>query len=502
MASEAPAPLIQTGVSGLDHVLGGGLPADRLYLVDGNPGSGKTTLGLQFLLAGARRGESVLYVTLSETREEILGVARSHGWSLDGVAVHELTNEERQGGPDAQYTLFHPSEVELGETTKAILAQVEGLQPTRVVFDSLSEMRLLARDPLRYRRQILGLKQYFVGRRCTVLLLDDGTADVGDLQLRSLAHGVITMEHMAVEYGIERRRLRVLKLRGQRFRGGYHDFVIRTGGLEIFPRLVAADHRVEYARAQVPSGIAALDQLVSGGLDRGTSSLILGPAGSGKSTLAMQYAVAAAARDERSVIYLFDESRDTLLARAAGLGLPLADHVRAGRAALEQIDPAEIGPGELACRVRAEVEERGARLVVLDSLNGYLNSMPEERFLVSQLHELLTFLGHQGVVTLLIAAQHGLLGSAVVSPIDVSYLADTVLLLRYFEARGRVRQAISVVKKRTGPHERSIREFHIDGGGIKVGPPLEAFHGVLGGNPVYQGDGGPLMEGRDGKGSD
>jgi circadian clock protein KaiC len=471
-----PTPLVETGIDGLDHALGGGLTPNRVYLVEGDPGSGKTTLALRFLLEGVARGERGLYVTLSETKEELDGVARSHGWSLDGLSVCELIPSEESLLPDSQPRMFHPSEVELGETTRAVLAEVERANPTRIVFDSLSEMRLLAQNPLRYRRQILALKQFFTGRRCTVLLLDDKTSEVTDLQLQSLAHGVVTLEHLAPEYGAERRRLRVVKMRGMAFRGGYHDFVIRKGGLEVFPRLVAAEHRHDFAREAASTGVPALDALLGGGLDRGTSALLMGPAGSGKSSISAQCVVAAADRGERAAIFTFDESVGTLLARSESLGMGLTRHVDSGRVIARQVDPAEMSPGEFAHLVRLAVEQ-GARMVVIDSLNGYLNAMPDERFLTIQLHELLTYLGQRGLVTLLVVAQHGLLG-AMQSPVDTSYLADSVVLLRYFEAAGRLRRAVSVVKRRGGPHEDTAE-----------------FHGILTGTPSLQGGAGPGRRG-------
>ena len=483
MADDLGAGLLATGIEGLDYVLGGGLTPRRLYLIEGNPGSGKTTLALQYLLEGARRGERGLYVTLSETREELLGVAHSHGWSLDALGVCELIPSEDSLLPDAQPRMFHPSEVELGETTRQVLEEVGRTEPSRVVFDSLSEMRLLAQNPLRYRRQILALKQFFAGRRCTVLLLDDRTSEVTDLQLQSLAHGVVSLEHLAPEFGAERRRLRVVKMRGVRFRGGYHDFTIERGGLAVFPRLVAAEHHQSFAPDHALSGVAALDALTGGGLDRGTSTLLIGPAGSGKSSIATQYVVAAAARGGRAVVFTFDESVGTLLARSAGLGMDLKKQVEAGRVRLRQVDPAELSPGEFAYQIRTAVEQDGARMVVIDSLNGYLQAMPEERFLVTQLHELLTYLAQQGVVTLLVMAQHGLLGSGMQSPVDASYLADAVVLLRYFEANGRLRRAISVIKKRSGGHETALREFRLSTEGVSVGEPLEGFQGILTGTP-------------------
>jgi circadian clock protein KaiC len=475
---------VATGVSGLDDILGGGFTPNRLYLIEGDPGSGKTTLALRYLLEGFSRGEKGLYVTLSETREELEGVARSHGWSLDGFTVCELIPSEENLRPDSQPRMFHPSEVELGETTTAVLGEVEKSKPSRVVFDSLSEMRLLAQNPLRYRRQILALKQFFRGRNCTVLFLDDRTSEANDLQLHSLAHGVISLEHLSPEYGAERRRIRIVKMRGQPFRGGYHDFVIRRGGLEVFPRLTASEHRGKTTPGLLASGVAALDALLGGGLDRGTSALFIGPAGSGKSTIASQYAVAAARRGESTAIFTFDETVTTLMNRSTGLGLGLREVIDAGQARVQQVDPAELSPGEFAFLVRRAVERDGAKVVVIDSLNGYLNAMPEERFLTIQLHELLTYLGQQGVNTLMVVAQHGLIGTGMQSPVDASYLADTVVLLRYFESDGELRRAISVVKKRSGPHESTLREFRLGNNGLWVGDPLAGYHGVLTGTPT------------------
>jgi circadian clock protein KaiC len=477
-------PLLSTGISGLDEILDGGLPPNRLYLLDGDPGSGKTTLALQFLLEGERRGERGLYVTLSESKVELVSVARSHGWSLDKLNIFELIPAEENLKPDSQYTMFHPSEIELSETTKAVLAEVEKTEPVRVVFDSLSEMRLLAQNALRYRRQILALKQFFAGRRCTVMLLDDKTSDVTDLQLQSIAHGVLTLEQLAPEYGKERRRLRVMKLRGRRYMGGYHDFVIKRGGLDVFPRLVASDHQNGFTRGRLTSGVAKLDQLLGGGIDRGSSTLLMGPAGSGKSSIATLYAAAAAAREEHVAIFTFDESKETLLHRSAGLGMDLREHIEAGRIAVTQVDPAELSPGEFASLVRRSVEENKAKVIIIDSLNGYINAMPEERFLTIQLHEILTYLGQQGVVSFLVVAQHGILGAGITSPVDASYLADAVIMTRYFEANGAVKQAISVVKKRGGAHERTIREMQMSANGLAFGEPLTQFRGVLTGAPT------------------
>jgi circadian clock protein KaiC len=476
---------VSTGIEGLDNILRGGFPANRLYLVEGEPGTGKTTLALQFLLEGVRLGESGLYVTLSESSEELRAVAQAHGWSLDGVALHELAATGESAHPDDDYTILHPSEVELGETTSAVFREVERTNPMRVVFDSLSEFRLLAREPLRYRRQILALKQFFAGRRCTVLLLDDRTAEQNDLQLHSISHGVVRLEQLATEFGADRRRMRITKLRGLDFRGGYHDFRIVTGGMRVFPRMVATDHPVNHRGGLIESGVPHLDTLLGGGLTRGTSALLMGPAGAGKSIVATQYATSAAARGQHAMVYLFDEQVGTSLIRADALGLPLRSHVDGKLITLQQIDPAQLSPGEFIQHVERSVERHDARVVVLDSLNGLLASMPEERSLIMQLHELLSYLNHRGVVCLMLMAQHGLVGT-MSTPIDVTYLADAVILFRYFEATGEVRRAISVVKNRTGRHENTIRELHF-GPGVRVGPPLTQFQGVLSGIPTMLG---------------
>ena len=476
-----------TGIDELDDIMGGGFTRDRLFLVEGVPGSGKTTLALQFLIAGAAIGEPVLYVTLSETEEELRSVADSHGWDLTGIRIRELTPSESELDPDGQNTMFHPSELELVETIKQILSDVHEHKPRRLIFDSLSELRLLAGNPLRYRRQILALKHFFATRACTVLLLDDMTASDHDLQMQSIAHGVVLLEQLSPEYGADRRRLRVLKYRGARFRGGYHDYVIRKGGIRVFPRLVAAEHRQMTERQKLPSEIPELDALMGGGLEEGTSTLIVGAAGTGKSTLGAQFAVAAAERGEKAALFLFDESVQTLVSRCGSLGIDLAGALAAATVTLQQIDPGELTPGELVHSIRCAVAD-GAKIVMIDSLNGYLNAMPEERFLTIQLHELLSFLGQQRVATILIGAHQGLVGSAMNTPVDASYLADAVVLLRYFEARGEVHQAISVMKKRGGRHERTIREFRMDDGKIRIGETLRHFRGVLTGVPVYEGD--------------
>ena len=474
------------GIKGLDDILCGGLTPNRLYLVEGVPGSGKTTLAMQYLLEGVKRGESVLYVTLSETEEELRAMASSHEWDLSGVTIRELVPPEETLQPAEQYTMFHPAEVELSETTRTILSDVERLKPSRLVFDSLSELRLLAGDPLRYRRQLLALKQFFRGRQCTVLLLDDLTSSGRDLQVQSIAHGVMLLEQLLPEYGADRRRLRVLKHRSRRYRGGYHDNVIKGGGLVVFPRLVAAEHRKAIEEARFSSGIEELDTLLGGGLERGTSTLIVGAAGTGKSSVASQFVTHAAEQGERSAMFIFDESKSTLLSRMKGLGVDLRKHHEAGTVAIHQIDPAELTPGEFANRIREAVENDNARCIVIDSLNGYLNAMPGERYLTIHLHELLMYLGEKGVATLLIGAHQGLIGGQMHTPVDASYLADAVVLMRYFENQGRVRQAISVMKKRGGQHERTIRDFSLEPGGIKVGEPLRNFRGILTGVPVTE----------------
>jgi circadian clock protein KaiC len=484
-----------TGIEGLDDILRGGFTRNRLFLIEGVPGSGKTTLAMQFLMEGVQRGETVLYVTLSETEEELREVSVSHGWSLDGITIRELIPSENSLSGDAQYTMFHPSEVELSETTKTILADVEQSKPTRMVFDSLSELRLLAGNPVRYRRQILALKQFFAGKNCTVLLLDDLTGADRDLQVQSIAHGVLRLELVNPEYGAERRRLVVVKYRGVRFRGGYHDYLIQRGGLEVFPRLIASEHRASVLMEKLGSGLAELDTLLGGGIERGTSTLIVGAPGSGKSTLSAQFVASAAKQGQTAAMFTFDESFNTLLTRSSGLGIDLKKHLDEGRVTVQQVDPAELSPGEFAHAIRRAVESQHASVVVIDSLNGYLNAMPDERFLTIQLHELLSYLGQTGVATLLIGAHQGLIGGPMVAPVDASYLADAVILLRYFESRGEIRQAISVVKKRGGAHERSIREFRMQDGRISVGPPLRDFRGVLTGVPIFDPDDAQRQEG-------
>lgn len=486
-------PSAMTGITGLDDVLGGGFASHRIYLIEGTPGAGKTTLSLQFLLEGISQGERGLYITLSETAQELRASAATHGWSLEELEIFELPVADDLRSLDSQSLMFQSSEIELGETVRALFNAVERTNPVRVVIDSLSELRLLSQSALRYRRQILALKQFFAERQTTVLLLDDLTAEASDRQLESIAHGVLLLEHMSPEYGAERRRLRVIKFRGRAFRGGFHDFRILPGGFVVFPRLIAAEHHQSFAAEQLASGVSELDGLLGGGLHYGTSILLVGAAGTGKSSLATQYALAAMAQNEHAAIFSFDESLAVFLARSANVGLDVQSHREAGLLHLQQIDPAELAPGEFAHLVRAEVERVQTRVVVIDSINGYLNAMPGERFLLAQLHELLTYLGQRGVITLLVVGQQGLIGPALESPIDASYLADSVILLRFFETNGMVRRAISVVKKRSGPHEHTIREFHIGAGGLRLGDPLTAFQGVLTGMPTYVGGSGSLL---------
>src|SRR6476469_1509973 len=477
-----------TGVEGLDDILAGGLPRDCFYLVQGDPGSGKTTLALQFLLEGVRRGEEVFYITLSETKQELLKVARSHGWSLDKIPVLDLSAVENLLRPEAQTTVFHPSEVELAKVSQLLLDEMRKAQPARVAFDSLSEFRLMAETALRYRRQLLTLKQQFAKFKSTVLLLDDKMTKAGviDPHVLSLTHGVIDMEQLSPDYGTSRRRLRVSKLRAVKFREGYHDYIIATGGLRVFPRMIASEHRIDFRHGPVSSGITELDALCGGGLDRGTTTLILGQAGTGKSTLALQYAVQMADQGERCMIFTFDETRSVMLSRAKALGFNLEKAIARGTITVQQVDPAELSPGEFAVRILRGVEA-GCKLIAIDSLNGYLNAMPGEKYLNSQLHELSSYLNQQGVITLLVLAQHGLVAAAE-APVDLSYLSDTVVRLRYFEAYGEVKQAIAGFKKSSGHHERTLREFKLrPGKGISIGEPLREFQGLLAGLPVFHG---------------
>ena len=481
---------VSSGVAGLDHLLRGGLPANRLHLIEGDPGTGKTTLALQFLIEGRARGERGLYVTLSETRAELMAVAASHGWALDGIEIFELLPPDARS--DDQYTLYHPAEIELTEMVKRMLEVSDRLNPSRIVLDSLSEMRLLAREPLRYRRQILALKEYFAGRAVTVLMLDDHTSSTQDLQLRSIAHAVVLLEQMAFEYGRARRRIRIIKVRGVPGMEGYHDFKIRKGGLDVYPQLSPPTSRILTTEV-LQSGIAELDALVGGGLTPGTCTLFIGPAGVGKSSCAAQY-VHQAAQSGPAAVYLFDERRATLIHRCDSLGMQMSEHVKNGRVIIEQVEPGELSPGEFAHRICQRVDRDGSRVVMIDSLNGYIHAIPTAHSPLVRMHELLAYLNERGVATMLVSAQHGIMGMSMQSPVDVSYLADAVVLFRFFEAEGRVRKAISVVKKRTGGHETAIREFAVGPDRIRVGEPLTQFHGIMTGVPHYRGGAGPLMD--------
>jgi len=489
MTSPTPAPDARaaTGIDGLDDILGGGLTRRRVYLLEGTPGTGKTTFALRFLMAGVECRQRGLYITLSETTEELRAVVASHGWSLDGIDVFELVDGARRD-PDVEQSILYPSEVELGETIRSVTAQIERLQPDRVVFDSLSEMRLLAQDPLRYRRQILALKHFFANRSCTVLLLDDKTSEPGDLQLHSISHGVISLDQGSQEFGTERRRLRVVKMRGQKFQGGTHDFILDTGRVAVFPRLVASEHRALVTHRAVTTGSTELDQMFGGGLSPGTSTLLLGPSGVGKTTTAVRCMHAALERGERATYYLFDEGLSTLLMRSKALSMDVEPYIANGQLRVVQVDPAELSPGEFAANVVEAVTQFGASFVAIDSLNAYLQAMPGQSDLLLHMHELLTFLNHRSVVTMLVVGQHGVVGT-MRSELDLSYLSDAVLLFKFFETAGAVKSAITAVKSRTFQNQRTIREFRLAAGiGIEIGEPLAAFEGILGGLPVYSGD--------------
>ena len=482
-----------TGIWGLDNILSGGFSRGHVFLLEGAPGTGKTTIALQFLMDGARNGEKCLYITLSETEQELRGSAASHGWILDdNIEVFELLPPESLLDSDQQQSLLYSSDLELGETTKQIFEAIERAEPSRVVLDSLSEIRLLAQSSLRYRRQILAIKHYFAKFGTTVMLLDDLTAELADKTVHSVAHGVIRLEELAPTYGAERRRVRVIKYRGVKFRGGYHDATITTGGMNVFPRLVASEYRGNFDRVKMPSGIVELDQLLGGGVEAGSSTLILGPAGTGKSLVAITFIVAAIARGERAAMFVFDEELGLLFARMRGMGIDLEAMRNSGSLFIDQVDAAELSPGEFAHRVRQRVDEDRIKTVVIDSLNGYQAAMPEENSLILHMHELLQYLNRRGAATFMTVAQHGLVGD-MKAPVDVTYLADTVVLLRYFEALGTVRRAMSIIKKRTGAHEATIREYRIDNRSLTIGSPLEGFQGVLRGVPVYMGEGGPLL---------
>lgn len=484
----------QTGTQGLDDILAGGLAPGHVYLLEGNPGTGKTTLALKFLLSGSEKGEGGLYITLSESEDELRSGAASHGWTIDDkIEVFELVPPESRLDPDMQQSLLYSSDLELGETTKLIFEAIERVKPKRIVLDSLSEIRLLAQNSLRYRRQILALKHYFSRNGATVLLLDDLTSEVMDKTVHSVVHGVIRLEELAPDYGAERRRLRVMKYRGTRFRGGWHDFVIQTGGVTVFPRLVASEHRIKFDRGQNASGLKELDALLGGGIERGSSVLVIGPAGTGKSTFIFQFIEAAVKRGEKAALFVFDEELSLLFDRTKAMGFDLEKMVADGTLIVEQVDAAELSPGEFAHRVRERVDGANAKTVAIDSLNGYSAAMPDENSIILHVHELLQYLNRQGATTFLTVAQHGLVGD-MKSPVDVTYLADTVILLRYFEALGRVKRAVSIIKKRTGWHEDTIREYRIGNRGLLLGGALDEFQGVLRGVPTYVGKTGILPD--------
>ena len=492
-STKAASAKAASGIEGLDDVLSGGFTRGALFLLEGDPGTGKTTIALRFLMEGAKLRERTLYITLAETREELVNGAASHGWTLDpSVQIFELQPPENLLDAEQQQSLLYSSDLELGETIKLVFDEVERVKPDRIVIDSLSEIRLLAQSSLRYRRQVLAIKHHLARRGATVLALDDLTTDPMDKTAHSIAHGVVRLEERAPNYGIERRRMRVIKYRGQSYRGGYHDFVIRTGGIDIFPRLISGQHRVNFTTANVLSGNAELDSLLGGGLETGSSALVLGPAGTGKSLLCLQFVAAAVKRGEKAALYVFDEEPGLLFRRTKKLGIDLEALRQSGNLFIEQVDAAELSPGEFAHRVRNCVDRHAVRTVVIDSLNGYQSAMPEEQSLILHMHELLQYLNRQGATTFLTVAQHGLVGD-MKAPVDVTYLADTVILLRYFEAMGRVRRAISVIKKRTGQHEDTIRELQISDRGISLGDPLDQFHGILRGVPIYMGPSSPLL---------
>lgn len=493
IAENASAPMARTGVPGLDDILNGGLSRRHVFLLEGMPGTGKTTIALRFLLEGAAAGERGLYITLSETESELRSGAASHGWTIDGnFEIFELVPPESLLDDDQQQSLLYSSDLELGETTRLIFDAIERVRPQRIVLDSLSEIRLLAQSSLRYRRQILALKHYFSRRGATVLLLDDLTSESHDKTVHSVVHGVVRLEELAPNYGAERRRLRILKYRGQQFRGGFHDFTIRTGGVEVYPRLVAAEHRQDFTRVQLGSGLSELDALLGGGIETGSSTMVLGPAGAGKSIFALQFVAAAVARGERVAIFAFDEELGMLFDRSLAMGFDLGAWQRDGMLHIEQVDAAELSPGEFTHRVRQRLAKSGTRTFVIDSLNGYQAAMPDENALILHIHELLQFLNRQGASTFLTVAQHGLIGE-MRSPVDLTYLADTVILLRYFEARGSVRRAVSVIKKRMGGHEGTIREFRMTATGLTLGEPLRDFHGILTGMPTFTDSTDPLL---------
>ena len=479
---------ITSGIPGLDEILNGGVPRKTLLLIEGRPGSGKTTIALQFLLQGVREGETCLLITNAESAQQLDWIAATHGWKLDGIHVSEWRESADSAGEDAEdYTLFAEAEVEVGETLQYLYAEIERVQPTLLVIDTISALRVLAPTPAFYRRQLRRIREFLSTRSCTTLILDDASTGEKDARSQTLADGIIELNQVDFTYGMDRRRLRVRKLRGSTYVTGAHDFSITTGGIVLYPRLVARTHAKGGALEPLSSTIAELDRLSGGGLPRGTSTLMIGPAGTGKSTLSTIYALAAAGRGEKCCILLLDERIETHVARSQGLGLEIEAAMEAGSIRIQELNAAELSPGEIAHLLVRQVEEDDVGLVVIDTLNGYLHSAMEEPTVLLHLRELVAYLGRRNIVTLLTLTQHGIFGPAMLTPMDVSFLADNVFLLRYFEESGGIRQALSMVKKRTGQHERTIREFVLAPGSISVGPPLREFSGILTGTPYYRG---------------
>lgn len=489
---------LSSGIEELDDVLGGGFPAGRLFLIEGPPGSGKTTLALQFLLAGAKKSEKGLYVTFSESEDEVRAVAESHDWTLDGISLQELSTLGGRLKNEEQYTVFQPADVELSETVQRVIDDVRQVKPMRVVIDSLSEIRLVACDPLRYRRQILALKGILSECNCTVFFLEEHTVENPDLLMQSIAHGVVLLDKTQSEYGSVKRTLQVSKLRAGPSLEGSHDFVIRRGGLQVFRRLIASDS-LNGKPAKDTGGVLKtnneeLDRLTGGGVHWGTGVVLVGPAGTGKSTVGMQIVSAAAQKGYKTCAFLFDEAKATYIKRARNVDLEISSHLQQGIVEIHQVDPNEQSPGEFAYHLRKKVEDEGVRVVVIDSLNGYLTAMTSERFLLAQLHELLTYLNAHGVLTIMTTAQHGMLNTADTTSFELTYLADLVIQLRYFEAGGNVRKAISVIKNRLSAHETSIREFEITDKGLEIGAPLRQFEGILSGIPKFIGEPESLLQ--------
>ncbi|PRY06143.1 ATPase domain-containing protein [Paraburkholderia sp. BL25I1N1] len=490
MVEVVPLPLVLTGIPELDFVLRGGLPKYRLHLIEGAPGTGKTTIALRFLIDGVRNQESCLYVTFSESTDELVSAARTHGWDVGGIDFFELVPDEAQAAQ--QQTVLLPAEIELDKTVQRIIARIEATHPDRIVIDSVSELRLLAHDPFIYRRQLSSLKRFLQGRCITTILLDDLRFN-DDGELQSLVHGVISLSSSERDYGAGRRRLRIAKMRGTNLMSGWHDYALVTGEVLVFPSLIANDHTSDVRGAPLRSGSPGLDEILGSGLDRGTTTMLIGPSGAGKSSLALSYALAGARNGEHAAYFSFDEAYEIFVRRGQSLGLDPQPALASGQLAWQRMNPSRISPGEFVWAVRREVEDKNARVVVIDSINSYLSTMPEERSLIAQLHELLTYLNRRGVVTLLLLAQQGVLGD-VENPVDLSFLSDTVLLLRFFEAAGQLRRAVTVIKRRTGAHDTAIHEFRLSGHGVEIGRPLRDLHGIFSGVPTYSGSPDNLID--------